>query len=232
MATKPARWRPWDLHTGFGLWASPPPGVALLSGLAGDPEGGPEHSPGGGHAQRLRPVPPPQPQGDPRLFRRRPEDSSLVPRRDCGEPHPCPWWTGGSRSRHTTSPCRTPRPPGAGTRVGDRACRRSSRPDERQAVLTLSWVCSCRLAELPVQAALPAPFRRSAGLAGGPVPSPRALTPAPETAWASRTLSPVVWQRWAWCISRSTIAVARVLGISSSKPAGCRLELMATLRRS
>src|SRR5487761_761448 len=46
MATKPARWRPWDLHTGFGLWASPPPGVALLSGLAGDPEGGPEHSPG------------------------------------------------------------------------------------------------------------------------------------------------------------------------------------------
>ncbi len=35
-----------------------------------------------------------------------------------------------------------------------------------------------------------------------------------------RMLSPLVWQRWAWCMSRSTVAVARVLGISSSNPTG------------
>ena len=40
--------------------------------------------------------------------------------------------------------------------------------------------------------------------------------------------SPLVWQTWAWWRSRSTGAVARGLGISSSKPAGCRFELMAT----
>jgi len=30
----------------------------------------------------------------------------------------------------------------------------------------------------------------------------------------------VVWQTWAWRRSRSTVAVARVLGISSSNPIG------------
>jgi hypothetical protein len=45
-------------------------------------------------------------------------------------------------------------------------------------------------------------------------------------AWDRRTLSPRVWQRWAWCRSLSTVAVARVLGISSSNPAGCRFELI------
>jgi hypothetical protein len=35
----------------------------------------------------------------------------------------------------------------------------------------------------------------------------------PETAWARRTLSPEVWHRWAWCMSRSTVAGAMVLGI-------------------
>ena len=48
----------------------------------------------------------------------------------------------------------------------------------------------------------------------------RGVTPFPERAWVSRTLSPLVWQRWAWCMSRSTVAVARVLGISSSNPDG------------
>ena len=43
---------------------------------------------------------------------------------------------------------------------------------------------------------------------------------------------PFVWQTWAWCSSRSTVAVARVLGMSSSNPAGCRFEEIATERFS
>ena len=58
------------------------------------------------------------------------------------------------------------------------------------------------------------------------------LTPWPASAWVSRTLSPLVWQTWAWCRSRSTVAVASVLGISSSNPDGCRFELIATERFS
>jgi len=46
------------------------------------------------------------------------------------------------------------------------------------------------------------------------------LTPLPASAWVSRTESPLVWQTWAWCSSRSTVAVASVLGVSSSKPTG------------
>jgi len=42
-------------------------------------------------------------------------------------------------------------------------------------------------------------------------------------------LSPLVWQRWAWCSSRSTVAVAvavaRVLGMSSSNPLGSCNEI-------
>jgi hypothetical protein len=60
----------------------------------------------------------------------------------------------------------------------------------------------------------------------------KAFTPLPAIAWDSRMLSPLVWQRWAWCRSRSTVAVASVLGISSSNPAGCRLELIAIERFS
>ena len=60
----------------------------------------------------------------------------------------------------------------------------------------------------------------------------RGISPFPAMAWVSRTLSPLVWQTWAWCISRSTVAVASVFGISSSNPDGCRFELTATLRRS
>lgn len=48
----------------------------------------------------------------------------------------------------------------------------------------------------------------------------RGVTPCPARAWDRRTDSPVVWQMWAWCRSRSTVAVARVLGISSSNAAG------------
>jgi len=46
------------------------------------------------------------------------------------------------------------------------------------------------------------------------------LTPWPARAWLSRTLSPLVWQTCAWWRSRSTVAVARVLGISSSNATG------------
>ena len=58
------------------------------------------------------------------------------------------------------------------------------------------------------------------------------VTPWPAMAWDRRTDSPVVWQTWAWCSSRSTVAVARVLGMSSSNPAGCRFEEIATERFS
>jgi len=56
----------------------------------------------------------------------------------------------------------------------------------------------------------------------------KGLTPWPARAWAWRTDSPLVWQTWAWCKSRSTVAVARVLGMSSSNAAGCRFEEIAT----
>ena len=55
----------------------------------------------------------------------------------------------------------------------------------------------------------------------------KGLTPCPARACDRRTLSPVVWQMWAWCSSRSTVAVASVLGMSSSNAAGWRLEEMA-----
>jgi hypothetical protein len=58
------------------------------------------------------------------------------------------------------------------------------------------------------------------------------LTPCPLVAWLSRKLSPEVTTTWAWCSKRSTVAVARVLGMISSKPEGCRLEDTAMARRS
>ena len=58
------------------------------------------------------------------------------------------------------------------------------------------------------------------------------VTPFPAVACWSRTLSPPVSHRWAWWSSRSTVAVARVLGMISSKPAGCRLDDTATERFS
>jgi hypothetical protein len=46
----------------------------------------------------------------------------------------------------------------------------------------------------------------------------------------------LIWLRpratWAWCSSRSTVAVARVLGMIVSEQDGCRLLVTATLRRS
>ena len=60
----------------------------------------------------------------------------------------------------------------------------------------------------------------------------KALTPCPCRAWARRTESPLVWHRCAWCSSLSTVAVASVLGISSSNPLGCRLDETATDLRS
>ena len=46
------------------------------------------------------------------------------------------------------------------------------------------------------------------------------VTPFPAVAWVRRMLSPAVMTTWAWCRSRSTVALAMVLGMSSSKPAG------------
>ena len=60
----------------------------------------------------------------------------------------------------------------------------------------------------------------------------RGFTPLPVVASVSRMESPEVSTRWAWCMSRSTVALAMVLGISSSKPLGCRFELMASDLRS
>jgi len=45
-------------------------------------------------------------------------------------------------------------------------------------------------------------------------------TPLPASASASRWLSPLVSTRCAWCSSRSTVAVARVLGMIVSNPDG------------
>ena len=44
--------------------------------------------------------------------------------------------------------------------------------------------------------------------------------------------SPSVRTRWAWWSSRSTVAVARVLGMIVSKPDGWRLLVTAMERRS
>ncbi len=78
---------------------------------------------------------------------------------------------------------------------------------------------------------------------GGPHPRPREVptclaqprgtTPLPDVASAKRKLfSPSVTTTWAWWSSRSTVAVASVFGMSSSKPAGWRFEDTATERRS
>ena len=61
---------------------------------------------------------------------------------------------------------------------------------------------------------------------------PSGLTPFPRVAWVRRIESPVVMTTWAWCMRRSTVALAMVLGISSSNPAGCRLEDRAIERFS
>jgi hypothetical protein len=70
---------------------------------------------------------------------------------------------------------------------------------------------------------------------GRPRDSPRSgqwFDPFPSAVSVRRTLSPVVTRTWAWCMSRSTRAEAIVRGMSSSKPEGCRLLEMATVRRS
>lgn len=48
----------------------------------------------------------------------------------------------------------------------------------------------------------------------------RGITPLPARASASRCESPVVVTRWAWCIRRSVLAPARVLGMIVPKPEG------------
>ncbi len=60
----------------------------------------------------------------------------------------------------------------------------------------------------------------------------RGTTPLPAVASARRRDGPSVATRWAWWRSRSTEAVAKVLGMMVSKPAGWRLLVTATLRFS
>jgi hypothetical protein len=61
---------------------------------------------------------------------------------------------------------------------------------------------------------------------------PSGTTPFPAVASASLKEAPSVRTTWAWWRSRSTVAVARVLGMIVSKPDGWRLLVTATLRRS
>ena len=49
------------------------------------------------------------------------------------------------------------------------------------------------------------------------------VTPLPAVAWVRRMLSPAVRTMWAWCRSRSTVALAMVLGMSSSNPPGVKV---------
>ena len=73
------------------------------------------------------------------------------------------------------------------------------------------------------------PCWRSADLLAGQVSG---VTPFPAVASASRRLVPSVRTKWAWCSRRSTVAVARVLGMIVSNPLGCRLEVTIRDRRS
>src|SRR6266487_3712843 len=73
------------------------------------------------------------------------------------------------------------------------------------------------------------PCLRTADLRAGQVSG---TTPCPDVAWARRRLVPSVTTRWAWCSSRSTVAVARVFGMIVSNPLGCRFEVTTTDRRS
>jgi hypothetical protein len=76
-------------------------------------------------------------------------------------------------------------------------------------------------AELPVVAGV---------LPGGQLA--RGVTPLLVVAWVRRMLSPAVSTTWAWCRSWSMVALAMVLGISSSNPAGCMFEESAMERFS
>src|SRR6266496_3495428 len=73
------------------------------------------------------------------------------------------------------------------------------------------------------------PCGRSADLPAGQVSG---VTPLPAVASARRRLVPSVRTRWAWCSSRSTVAVARVLGMIVSRPLGCRFDVTIRDRRS
>lgn len=55
---------------------------------------------------------------------------------------------------------------------------------------------------------------------GCPVQLVRGITPWPPVACVRRIESPVVMTMWAWCKSLSTVALAMVFGMSSSKPPG------------
>ena len=60
----------------------------------------------------------------------------------------------------------------------------------------------------------------------------KGTTPRPAVASYRRSEVPSVSTTWAWCRSRSTVAVASVLGMIVSNPEGCRFEVTAMERRS
>lgn len=60
----------------------------------------------------------------------------------------------------------------------------------------------------------------------------KGITPRPAVASVGRSEVPSVMMTWAWCRSRSTAAVAKVLGMIVSNPAGWMFEVTARLRRS
>ena len=121
-------------------------------------------------------------------------------------------------SRSTSTSSRpTPEVPARGDRPTGSPCQRSLRSPQP------------RTEEFPTVGHDNSPL---AAIGFSPGPQLSRITPFPDVACLSRTLSPVVSHRWAWWSSRSTVAVARVFGMSSSNPAGCRLEDTATERFS
>ena len=76
-----------------------------------------------------------------------------------------------------------------------------------------------RTVELPVRGQQNCPVVARCS-ARGSVGQPSGVTPLPAVAWVRRMLSPAVMTTWAWWRSRSTVALAMVLGMSSSNPAG------------
>jgi hypothetical protein len=150
--------------------------------------------------------------------------------------HPRPPWPGGEHV--LAEPQRTPEPPGnrpeAGSthsRMPPPCCSRVDGPASQTAPSPVKgrWFLPGGGHESSPVMATRVPHWRPSEFSPGQVSG---TTPLPVVAWLSRTLSPWVVHRWAWWSSRSTVAVASVLGISSSNPAGCRLLETATLRRS
>ena len=87
------------------------------------------------------------------------------------------------------------------------------------------------------RSASPAGASRSTSRSHCPTTHPTTTRPHPALSPTTHRQAicacvPFVIRTWAWCMSRSTVAVAIVLGISSSNPDGWMLELIAIDRFS